>query len=297
MGDFDTTVGVLLLGIMFNTFLYGLVTYQFLVYRNTKFNDPLWIKCIVGILFTVDTVHSMVAVYSAWETCVTNYANPSSLAVISWTIPFTAVATSVAAIFTQFFLGHRVFKLTKSIVIVGVIGIFSFLGFVFGVYAGVRSGIIKEVANFAPLTPFVICWLGFQTAADLLITGVLSYVLARSRTGFRKTDTVINRLIRGAIQTGLFASLFALADLFSFVLHRNTNLYAMFAYPIGRIYTNTLLDTLNSRLELMNANANGSENTGDNVTTFKLHNQSQTFAGQQTVDAKFASDEDDKSAA
>jgi len=94
------------------------------------------------------------------------------------------------------------------------------------------------VANFTPLVPFVTCWLGFQTCADLLITGVLALVLARARTGFRKTDTVINRLIRGAIQTGLFASLFALADLFSFVLHRDTNLYAMFAYPIGRIYTN-----------------------------------------------------------
>jgi thioester reductase-like protein len=66
----------------------------------------------------------------------------------------------------------------------------------------------------------------------------LTYILSRSRTGFRKTDTIINRLIRGAIQTGLFASIFALADLFSFVLHGDTNLYAMFAFPIGRIYTN-----------------------------------------------------------
>jgi hypothetical protein len=49
---------------------------------------------------------------------------------------------------------------------------------------------------------------------------------------------MINRLIRGAIQTGLFVSIFALADLFSFLLHRDTNLYAMFAFPIGRIYTN-----------------------------------------------------------
>jgi thioester reductase-like protein len=73
------------------------------------------------------------------------------------------------------------------------------------------------------LTPFVVA---------------LTFVLSRSRTGFRKTDTIINRLIRGAIQTGLFASIFALADLFSFVLHGDTNLYAMFAFPIGRIYTN-----------------------------------------------------------
>jgi hypothetical protein len=97
------------------------------------------------------------------------------------------------------------------------------------------------VADFAPLNPFVICWLGFQTAADLSITAVLTFVLARSKTGFRKTDTIINRMIRGAIQTGLFASIFALADLFSFLLHKDTLLYAMFAYPIGRIYTNVSL--------------------------------------------------------
>lgn len=63
-------------------------------------------------------------------------------------------------------------------------------------------------------------------------------MLSRSRTGFRRTDTIINRLIRGAIQTGLFASIFAIADLFCFLYRRDTNLYAMFAYPIGRIYTN-----------------------------------------------------------
>ncbi|KAF9055835.1 hypothetical protein BJ165DRAFT_451154 [Panaeolus papilionaceus] len=277
MGDFDLIVGVLLLGLFFNTYLYGLVTYQFLVYKTTKFNDPQWIKSIVLVLFITDTAHSAVAVYAGWELCVTNYANPASLAFVSWTIPFTAVATSVAAILTQYFLGHRVYKLTKNYAIVGLIGILSVLGFIFGCYAGVRSGVIHKVADFAPLTPFVICWLGFQTTADLLITGVLSFVLSRSRTGFRRTDTIINRLIRGAVQTGLFASIFALADLFSFVLHRDTYLYAMFAYPIGRIYTNTLLDTLNSRVDLKNMNSTVGDSEGPNQA-YKMQNQSQTFA-------------------
>ncbi|KAF9567785.1 hypothetical protein CPC08DRAFT_626230 [Agrocybe pediades] len=250
MGAYDKTVGELTRSIPVNTYLYGLVTYQFLVYKNTKFNDPMWIKSVVGALFVVDTIHSTVAAYAAWETCVTNYANPSSLAFVSWTIPFTAVATSLAAVFTQFFLGHRVYKLMRNRVLTGVIAFFSCSGFAFGVYSGVRSGIIKEVAHFAPLTPFVICWLGSQTIADLIITAALTYALSRSRTGLRRTDSIINRLIRGAIQTGLFAALFALGDLFSFVFHRDTNLYAMFAYPIGRIYTNTLLDTLNARAEL-----------------------------------------------
>ncbi|KAG6837317.1 hypothetical protein H0H93_011412 [Arthromyces matolae] len=257
MGAFDTTVGVLLLGLFFNTYLYGLVTYQFMVYANTM------------------------AIYAGWEMCVTNYANPANLAFVSWTIPFTACATSLAAILTQFFLGHRVWILTKNVVFVSMIGLCSVVGFIFGIYAGVRSGIIHEVAHFGPLKPFVICWLGFQTAADLLITFVLSAVLSRSRTGFRKTDTIINRLIRGAIQTGLFASIFALADLFSFVLHGDTNLYAMFAFPIGRIYTNTLLDTLNARVELKLLNSSTMDVEGENTTNaFRMQTQSQTVAGQ-----------------
>ncbi|KAG5652451.1 hypothetical protein H0H81_004995 [Sphagnurus paluster] len=273
MGAFDTSVGVLLIGLFFNTYLYGLVTCQFIVYANTKFNDPLWIRGIVYTLFITDTLHSAV---------VTNYNNPASLAFVSWTIPFTAIATAVTAILTQYFLGHRVFVLTKSKPLSVLIGLLSTLGFIFGVYAGLFDfllTVIFRVAHFAPLKPFVICWLGFQTSADLVITFILTFILSRSRTGFRTTDTIINRLIRGAVQTGLFASIFALADLFTFVLHPGTNLYAMFAYPIGRIYTNTLLDTLNARIELKSMTATHDVDSESNANAFRMQTSSQTIAG------------------
>ncbi|KAJ7637515.1 hypothetical protein B0H17DRAFT_1106743 [Mycena rosella] len=267
MGQYDTVVGVLLLGLFFNTYLYGICTYQFSVYVQAKFKDSWWIRFVVGALFVTDTIHSAVAVYSGWEiwhwastmpvflllrsVCsVTNYANPAVLGYVGWTIPFTAVATSFTAILTQTFLGHRVYLLTNSKPLFALIGVLSVLGFIFGCIAGIKSGMINEIAHFAPLAPFVTAWLAFQTSADLLITLCLTIALARSKTGSRTTDTIINRLIRCTIQTGLFASIFALADLFSFLLHRNTNLYAMFAYPIGRIYTNTLLNTLNSRANM-----------------------------------------------
>lgn len=67
---------------------------------------------------------------------------------------------------------------------------------------------------------------------------VLAITLYRSKTGFRRTDTVLNHLIMGAIQTGLFATIFSLGDLISFLRDPLTNLYGMFAFPIGRIYTN-----------------------------------------------------------
>ncbi|KAJ7134256.1 hypothetical protein C8R44DRAFT_420798 [Mycena epipterygia] len=292
MGEYDTIVGVLLLGLFLNTYLYGICTYQFVVYVQAKFNDSLWIRSIVGALFVTDTIHSAVAIYAGWDTCVTNYANPASLAYVGWTIPFTAVATSFTAIMTQIFLGHRVFLLTKSKGLFALISVLSVLGFLFGCIAGIKSGIINAVAKFAPLAPYVTAWLALQTSADLLITLCLTVALTRSKTGFRTTDTIINRLIGGAIRTGLFASIFALADLFSFLLHRNTNLYAMFAYPIGRIYTNTLLHTLNARA---NMKLNETIVDSENLRLSTQPTVSRTNASSIYVRKEVVTDSDDRS--
>ena len=67
---------------------------------------------------------------------------------------------------------------------------------------------------------------------------ILVIIFSSWRGGFRKTDSIVNRLIRGAIQTGLFAGIFSLGDLITFVIVPKTELYAMFVFPIGRIYTN-----------------------------------------------------------
>lgn len=248
--DVSMSIGVTLIGHFINTFLYGLVMYQFAVYYNSHFNDTLCIRIMVASLLILDTAHSLVAIYHAWDLTVSNYMNPDHLATVTWTIPFTACATAVAAFISQIFLGHRAMILTGSRFIFGLVTLLAVLGILFGFFAGVKSGIVKHVDDFEQLKPLVICWLTFQTSTDLLITGVLAISLTRSKTGFPNTDTVLNRLIRGAVQTGLFASLFALGDLFAFVSASNTYLYALFAYPLGRIYSNTLLDTLNCRASL-----------------------------------------------
>ena len=77
-----------------------------------------------------------------------------------------------------------------------------------------------------------------REGANLQSPATLVTVFCRSRTGFRKTDTGLNRLIRGTIQTGLFAGIFSVCCLIAFVVLPNTTFNAMFAIPIGRIYTN-----------------------------------------------------------
>jgi hypothetical protein len=113
---------------------------------------------------------------------VINFANPAILAVVGkffvylnfnlvtkfpttgWEIPFTvmmpsllllltvvcllyffkAVATAVVAVISQFFLGYRILRLTKSWPIFILVAVLSVVGGVGGIVAGIRSGIIWE---------------------------------------------------------------------------------------------------------------------------------------------------------
>ncbi|KAF8838182.1 hypothetical protein BDN67DRAFT_955487 [Paxillus ammoniavirescens] len=250
MGLYDTTIGTLLVGIFFNTFLYGLVTYQFAAYYRTKFNDRPITKYMVLFLFILDTFHSMSAIYMAWTYTVTNFDNPAALAEAEWPYTFTPIGTALAALVTQLYLGYRIWCLSSSKFLYVVVIVLAIPSFALGMACGIKAWMIRVLSELPSITPLVIAWLAMQVVVDTFITGTLIIILTLSRTGFRKTDTVLNRLIRGAIQTGLFAGIFSLGDLITFVRLPTTNLYGMFAIPIGRIYTNTLLDTLLTREEL-----------------------------------------------
>ncbi|KAF9010171.1 hypothetical protein BDQ17DRAFT_1004688 [Cyathus striatus] len=247
MGVYDTTLGVLLIGIFFNTYLYGIVSYQFAAYYMKKFNDPLWTKTLILILFVLDTFHSAAVIYMAWEYCVQNYNNPSILAFALWPYTFTPIGTALAAIITHLFLGIRIYRMMKNRYVIGVISVLALASFSTGVACGTQAWIIKEAAKLDVLTTQVTWWLGLQTTVDFLIAGLMCWTLWKSRTSYRRTNTVINRLMRGAIQTGFFAAIFAMGDLIAFSTSPTTNFYGMFAIPIGRIYTNTLMDVLNMR--------------------------------------------------
>ncbi|KAN0073599.1 hypothetical protein V8E55_012206 [Tylopilus felleus] len=221
MALYDTTIaiGPLLVGIFFNTFLYGLVTYQFAVYYWTttslssySFDEDF--RYMVLFLFVLDTFHTL--------SSVTDYQYPAALAGTIW-------------------------RLTSSKILYGVVILLAIPSFILGTIVSIKASIIKVLSEFPWFTPIAVAWLSTQLAVDIFITTTLVIIFSRSRTGFHKTDTILNRLIRCAVQTGLFSGFFSLGNLITFVIFPDTDLYVMFAIPLGRIYTNTLLDILLTR--------------------------------------------------
>ncbi|EKM74884.1 hypothetical protein AGABI1DRAFT_116689 [Agaricus bisporus var. burnettii JB137-S8] len=234
----------------FNTYLFGIVSFQFIRYYVIGFKDPWWIRSSVAFLLVVDIFHSCAIVYMAWGYFVANFTNTAIVGVALWPYTFTPIGTALAAVVTHMFLSYRIYRLNGLRWMFGVFIVLAAASLATGVASGTKAWLIKDLSKLSQLNILVEFWLIIQMVVDTGIAGVMAYVLWKSKTGFRNTDNVIHKLIRGAVQTGIFATIFAAGDLISFVTNPETNIYGMFAIPLGRIYTNTLMHTLNLREDL-----------------------------------------------
>ncbi|KAJ3562531.1 hypothetical protein NP233_g9514 [Leucocoprinus birnbaumii] len=265
MGEYDLTLGVQIIGIFFNTYLFGIVTIQFITYFERsqqlslsvprahmltspiEYKDPWWIRAAVIVLLVIDIVHSTSIIYMAWEYFVQNFNNPSIVAVALWPYTFTPIATGLAAIVTHSFLSYRIYRLNNQRWLLIVFLVLALAVFATAVASGIKAWIIVDMSKLQVLRTLCTWWLVLQMVVDTSIAIVMAFTLWRAKTGYRKTDSVIHRLIRGAIQTGIFSTIFAAGDIICFIASPSTQLYGMFALPLGRIYTNTLMHTLNMR--------------------------------------------------
>ncbi|KAJ7658948.1 hypothetical protein B0H17DRAFT_1096361 [Mycena rosella] len=127
------------------------------------------------------------------------------------------------------------------------------------------SSLAFAVATFddgARLTPVVIRWLSVTVVDDLSITACLVFYLHRSRTGLSKTDNALSRLSRSGIDSAAFATFFSIMVLITFTKLPSTGFHLLFSIPMGRIYTITLLSTLNQRDSLRH-DLSGTRNSGE----------------------------------
>ncbi|KAH8794396.1 hypothetical protein DL96DRAFT_1690718 [Flagelloscypha sp. PMI_526] len=236
MGAFNLTIGALLLGSSLN---------QYVAYTTIKFDDPIWLRTLVAILFLIDTSETIVQLYGAWYFVVENYANPSVL------IAMTEIT---------------LWGFARQVWLCGFLTLLAVGACSCGVVVCIKAGFLVDVTKFAPLIPWVIVWLAIEAAVNIIVTVTLSRALWQSKTGLARTNTIIHQCIRAAVQSGFFSSVFSLAGLLCFVLWTSTYLYVIFGWPVGRIYSyalhKSLLYTLVIRKELSNM-AYGASEAGD----------------------------------
>ncbi|KAG8679163.1 hypothetical protein FRC09_019208, partial [Ceratobasidium sp. 395] len=245
--DIQLITGPLLLGYLFNWGLFGILILQVYIYYLSFPNDGRVIKSLVYGLFLVDCVQTALTTHNAWHFLSRGWGDLHVLADPGWSWIAVPLLSGIVSATVQLFFAWRIWVLSKSIPLAGLIVSIAVAQGLCAMYSGIKFAIINDVTKIASLFPSATVWLGGSALCDFIITISMVTFLARASTGFSQTDSVITKLIRMTVETGMVTTTAAITELILYLVYQHNNLHMIPALALAKLYTNTLLATFNSR--------------------------------------------------
>ncbi|KAF8312593.1 uncharacterized protein EI90DRAFT_3022949 [Cantharellus anzutake] len=233
----DGCVGVVLIAATLSACIFGVLNVQAFHYFSRFPNDPTWLKvtvslvCIVQLLrpssqdFTVGTTGS------SWEIALMSY-----------------ILEPIIALVVQLFFARRTWRLNRRTWFMGmVIVLVALLSFALGEFACITTFRLRLFSEYERYKYQVTVWLFSSAACDVMITATVCWVLWASKTGFSETDHFISRMIVWVINTAALTSTVAILDAVTFLAYPNELIHVGLNYLLAKLYTSTLLASLNRR--------------------------------------------------
>ncbi|OSD07843.1 hypothetical protein PYCCODRAFT_1430041 [Trametes coccinea BRFM310] len=244
----NNTLGAFMIGTYISLMLYGLTLHQSYRYFRLFPKDLLFMRVIVVATLILETVHTALCMHTCYYYLVVNYFNPAALLDGVWSIRLMPLLTALVCLVSECFYVRRVYILGaryRAVVVICPVLILVFVGFA---AAATAEAFIRP--TFKDYNKFE--WLdsaafGAVVLLDVLLTGTLIITLNKSRTGFKRTDSMIDLLIVYTINTGLLTGLFGVLSLIFALTSPNNLIYSALNLVATKTYATSLLAVLNSR--------------------------------------------------
>ncbi|EJC99017.1 uncharacterized protein FOMMEDRAFT_23365 [Fomitiporia mediterranea MF3/22] len=244
----DNSMGVLLIGTMVAMGLCGANCVQVYNYYNVFTKDPIWLKLLVFFVWALDTTHQGLITHSIYTYLITEYGNPLFLGTIVDTLLIEVLINACVVFLVQAFFTFRVWKLSqRNVVLVVILLLLVLSSFILSIVYVVKALRLKVFVRLVEIYALNRSINVISAVSDVAITASLVWFLQSSRTGFRRSDNIINRLILFSLNTGLLTGLDAIAALIANTASPDTLIYVLFYVLTSRLYSNSLMATLNCR--------------------------------------------------
>ncbi|KAJ7346167.1 hypothetical protein DFH08DRAFT_870663 [Mycena albidolilacea] len=243
--DVRLSYGPLLIGVFFNMILFGVLAAQQLTYFQTARKDPLWMRILVWGVFIVETANTGFDMYIIYQPLILTYGGiPNDLPTLFVTQPMCVM---LVAFPIQLFFLWRIRTLTQNTLLPGVILLFALVAFGGGVWTTAMVPIVAKFRNIPQLYRSAEVWLIASGVTDICIAVSLAVALRSKKTGFAPTDSVVDKIIRMTVQTGMLTALFSILDVVCFLTLRGETVNFIWNIPLSKLYSNCLMSTLNAR--------------------------------------------------
>lgn len=240
----EEKLGMTLLGVVFSSMLYGITLSQTYTYFRRFPLDPLSIKLMVLIMSIMDTASAFLITHAGWFYLVQD----ESIDISSWSLNSELALSMVISGLVEAFLVFRVWMLSeKRVPLTVVLVAMALLHFVSGEYSAALCFKLQNFSRFEALEVPSILRLASGALCDTAIAISLCYFLNQKRTGFKRTDKIIDHLIVYSINTGMLTSITSIVCLITYAVMPITWVYLALCFLLSKLYANTFLCSLNSR--------------------------------------------------
>lgn len=266
--DKGSTIGVVYLGVAISSMVYGVTCIQtFQYYRSAKAKvDMSFLRVIVGLLWLLDTIHQALIIMIPYFYLITNYANPFALLRTYWAIPTEIILNAVIALTVESFFVMRIWRLSKNQFVTAACFVFTIAHLTMNLIFPIRVFFYPVLVEAeTKLKSTASSGLGVAAVADVSISAAMVWYLHKGKTGMRRSDDMIGRLIGMTVTTGSLTTLFVIANLVAYQAAPNALYNLFFNFMLGKLYINSLLTSLNSRTYVR-----GGNDTSVNVNSVPL---------------------------
>jgi len=248
----DNTIGAVLIGVLLAYVLMGTVIVQGYNYYQKFPKDELWLKSLVAVVILLEIGQSICLGHVLYFFVVKNFTNPAALLTPPKSFGFDTLLTVLVKVIVQWFFCMRIYRLSQNPIIPLIGAFITLIALGFGLVVTVDSIVIKVVPIFEAKVVWILpTSLTISLVADVYIAAALVWRLYSERNEeIQSTARVIDKLIAWSIQTGTITSITGLAQLILFVTMRNNYIWIAFYSMLPKLYSNSLLASLNGRVIL-----------------------------------------------
>ncbi|TFK39302.1 hypothetical protein BDQ12DRAFT_587558, partial [Crucibulum laeve] len=243
-----------LVGYLLNWGLYGVLSVQVCIYYAAFPDDKTGTKSLVYGTYILETIQTVLVTHDAFHALVIGFGNLDCLTRTNFTWLTAGVMAGLIACIVQIFYAYRIYVFSKSKIMAAFITLMALTQCSAGIVAGSLAAVVSNwtMLTFKSVRIASGIWTAVSAACDVVIAICMSYqasiFLSRRKSILKSTQTLLTRIIKLVIGTGIFTALVAILSL---VLFEATHLRgALFSTPgliLAKFYSNSMMVILNSR--------------------------------------------------
>ncbi|ESK86177.1 hypothetical protein Moror_10971 [Moniliophthora roreri MCA 2997] len=246
----EDTLGAALIGLGVSCIVFGILSTEVFTYYSRYPRDPNGYKLLVAFVWLLELVDQGCIGHFIYYYMISNFTKPLVLFTgdVVWTLLIQVVLGAAAGTIVKCCFAMRVWRFSNhNLPLTALIILLSLGQFGLAITYTVRSFGLKKLMYANRLKLIATLALGTGALTDLITAFTLSYYLRKLRTGYQKSDLLVNKLSLYAINTGALTSVMSLGALIFYDIQPTTFQFLAFYFTLSKLYAISLMCTLNTR--------------------------------------------------